>query len=527
MERQVKGAADSGHANGRGGQCLGAALLAGALAVLAACAPAGARAEHPAPEAATGFAWLNRVTYGPDSATLARYRALGQARFAGEQLTPPPAVLPAEVGRQLAAMPSLVRPAAETRAYLRDREQRIAALGTDEERRQARKVLRQEGQQAAADAKSLLVWRALYAPDQLNEQLVWFWLNHFSVHEAKGHVGFWLADYQERAIRAHALGHFADLVLATAVHPAMLTYLDNAQNGLGHINENYARELLELHTLGVNGGYTQADVEALAHVLTGFGLRAAAPARVPARLTAYYRADGAFEFNPVRHDFAPKVLLGRRIEPAGYDELAVAVDQLVRQQACADFIAGKLATYFVADRPPPRLVERLSLTFRNTNGDIRAVMRALLDSPEFAASLGHKYKDPMHFVVGAVRLAYDGNVVTSVRPLVALLGNLDQGLYGRQTPDGYPLDGAAYTSSGQVAKRIDVARRFGSGERALFADAAGPARDGPAFAQLSNRLYFEAIDPGLTAQTRAVLAKAQSPQEWNALLLAAPELNYR
>ena len=261
-------------------------------------------------------------------------------------------------------------------------------------------------------------------------------------------------------------------------------------------------------------------------MLTGFGLRGANAARVPPRLAGYYRADGAFEFNPARHDFTPKVLLGRRIEPAGYDELGVAVAHIVRQKACADFIADGLARYFVADEPPPALVARLSSTFQTTDGDIRAVMRTLLDSPEFAASLGHKYKDPMHFVVGAVRLAYDGSVVTNVRPLVSLLGQLDQGLYGRQTPDGYPLDGAAYTSSGQMAKRIDAARTFGSGDRTLFATA-GTSGDGPAFAQLSNRLYFEAVEPGLSAQTKAVLARAQSPQEWNALLLASPEMNYR
>jgi uncharacterized protein (DUF1800 family) len=509
---------------------IGAALAAALVAFAAACAPVGARADHPAPVGPSDLAWLGRLTYGPDSATLAHWRALGRARFVGEQLTPPPPVLPVAVEREIAALPHLSRPAADTAEYLHGRERQIAALTADGDRQQARRALRQEGLEDAAAAKSVLLWRALYAPDQLNEQLVWFWLNHFSVHEAKGHVAFWLADYQERAIRQHALGRFADLVLAAATHPAMLTYLDNAQNALGHVNENYARELLELHTLGVNGGYTQADVEALARVLTGFGLREAGPARVPPRLVGYYRAEGGFEFNPARHDFTPKVLLGRRIEPAGYEELVVAVNHIVRQKACADFIAGRLATYFVGDAPPPALVARLSRTFSDSGGDIRTVMRALVDSPEFEASLGQKYKDPMHFVVGAVRLAYDGEVVTNVRPLIGLLGSLDQGLYGRQTPDGYPLDGAAYASSGQLAKRVDAARSFGRGDRALFAGAgarAGAGATGPAFAQLSNRLYFEAIEPGLSAQTKGVLARAPSPQEWNALLISAPELNYR
>src|SRR5208337_3046000 len=167
-------------------------------------------------------------------------------------------------------------------------------------------------------------------------------------------------------IRPHAFGHFRELVLATLEHPAMLQYLDNSQNGVGHINENYARELMELHTLGVGSGYTQDDVQQLARVLTGVGINAGDPPRLRPELQRWYRRDGAFQFNPARHDFAPKTLLGHALQAQGFAEVEEAVALIVRQPACAHFISRKLATYFVADDPPPQLVERMAQTFSRT-----------------------------------------------------------------------------------------------------------------------------------------------------------------
>ena len=180
---------------------------------------------------------------------------------------------------------------------------------------------------------------------------------------AKANLRWLVGDYADRAIRPHALGQFRDLVLATLEHPAMLQYLDNNQNAAGHVNENYARELMELHTLGVDGGYTQQDVQQLARMLTGVGINAGDPPKLKPEWQDLYRRDGAFEFNPARHDFGTKVLLGRTIQGRGFAEVEEAVALIVRQPACAHFISRELAIYFVADDPPPALVERMAQTF--------------------------------------------------------------------------------------------------------------------------------------------------------------------
>ena len=520
---------DSARRRSLAGRVLSGLLLAAlGTELLAACA--GAPVQPVAPSgslAAADVRWLNRITYSVDTPTLERFVRLGRARFLEQQLNPGAEVLPAPVSAQIVSYASLARAPGEVLASVRREHERINALAGDDQKQAARQALRQAGAAAATEAKSRLLLRALYSPNQLNEQLVWFWLNHFSVHEPKGSIAPLLGDYEERAIRPHALGHFRDLVIATATHPAMLEYLDNQQNAVRHVNENYARELMELHTLGVNGGYTQADVQELARVLTGFGVEGALPPRLPRNLEHYYRHGGGFEFNPARHDFGRKQLLGHVIDGTGYDELAQAVDVLVRQSACAHFVSRRLAEYFVADEPPPALVERAARTFQKTDGDIRAVLRTLLDSPEFEASLGTKYKDPVHYVVAALRISYDGHAISNLKPAISALQSLDEGLYARATPDGYPLDQAAWTSSGQIAKRLDIARALGNGNPALFQRRDGDTSAGPAFAQLSNRLYFSAIEPGLSQQTRQTLAQARSPQEWNALLLASPELNFR
>src|SRR6202044_3845302 len=152
--------------------------------------------------------------------------------------------------------------------------------------------------------------RAVYSPSQLQEQMIWFWLNHFSVYQHKADLRWLVADYSERAIRPHALGHFRDLVMATLEHPAMLQYLDNAQNAAGHINENYARELMELHTLGVDAGYSQHDVQELARVLTGVGIARPDAPGPQTRRQKLLIGDGLFAFYPGRHDFGDKTLLG-------------------------------------------------------------------------------------------------------------------------------------------------------------------------------------------------------------------------
>jgi uncharacterized protein (DUF1800 family) len=300
-------------------------------------------------------------------------------------------------------------------------------------------------------------------------------------------------------------------------------YLDNARNAAKKHNENYARELMELHTLGVNAGYTQNDVQEMVRILTGVGvaLNPRTPRLRPDQQGLYIRHDG-FEFNPARHDFGDKVLLGHTIRGSGFDEVRQAVDLLVAQPACAHFISQEMATYFVADNLPASLVDAMAQTFQRTHGDIRSVLRTMFDAPEFAASLGRKFKDPMHYLVSSLRLAYDGRELPDPRRLVVWLNSQGEGEFGHPTPDGYPLVASAWDSSGQMSARFELARVIGAGDVHLFDGVAMPT-----VPQLSGPLFTQAIKPWLSESTLAALGQAQSPLEWNTYLLAAPESNYR
>jgi uncharacterized protein (DUF1800 family) len=503
-----------------------------ALAIAACAAPASRTSAPPAgaqlaPLSRADAVWLERVSFGLDSGTVSDYRRLGRERYLDEQLQPTTSeILPAPIATQVHALESSRLEAAPILQNLQQRRKAADAMADGADKDQARKALNDDGNRLAYQAVRLELLRAVYSPAQLREQMVWFWLNHFSVYQYKGDLRWLVADYEERAIRPHALGHFRDLVLATLEHPAMLQYLDNSQNAVGHINENYARELMELHTLGVNGGYTQQDVQQLARVLTGAGINVGAVPHLKPEWQKLYLRRAAFEFNPARHDFAPKVLLGQNIAGQGFAEIEQAVTLIVRQKACARFIARELATYYVGDAPPPHLIEIMAQTFQKTDGDIAATLRTLFLSEEFAAPHGGKFKDPMRYVLSAVRVAYDGRTISNARPLLDWLNALGEAPFNRQTPDGYPLTAANWESPGQMSRRFEIARAIGTGNVHLFDAEDGGAATATGFPQLSNRLYFEAIEPFLAANTRAALAKAGSPQEWNTFLLASPEMNY-
>jgi uncharacterized protein (DUF1800 family) len=504
-----------------------APLLAGvAAALLAGCTPEAVR--RPALAAAVGTPWLERLTYGLNATTLAEYRRLGQAAYVDAQLDDRPAPLPGAVQSQIQALEISHADPARLLEDVAAENKRINALADGADKDQARKVLNERGNRLAYEAARRHLLRAIYSPAQLREQMAWFWLNHFSVHQYKANLRWLVADYEEHAIRPHVFGRFRDLVMATLTHPAMLQYLDNAQNAAGHLNENYARELMELHTVGVDGGYTQQDVQALARVLTGVGINAGGPEpKLKPEWQRLYRHNGAFEFNPARHDFSSKRLLGATIEGRGFGEVEQAVDLLVRQPACARFVSRRIALYFVSDDPPPQLVERMAQTFQATGGDIAAVMRTMLNSPQFAASLGTKLKDPMHYVVSALRLAYDGRTIVNAHPIVNWLNALGEPLYGRQTPDGYPLTEAGWASSGQISRRFEIARAIANGGGGLFEPEDGSNGAGGGFPQLASRVYFDAFEPRLSQTTLGALERATSQVEWNTFLLASPEFNYR
>jgi uncharacterized protein (DUF1800 family) len=482
----------------------------------------------------TDVRWLDRVTFGINTPTVARYKQLGREKFLDEQLQASP-VDPRALAAEIVAIPMMQEAAADRINANRAEQQRINTIANDDEKQKARNALNQAGNEVVYETMKRHLTRDFESPWQLREQMTWFWMNHFSVFQGKANIRWTLGEYEE-TVRAHALGPFSDLVTATVMSPAMLEYLDNSQSAVGKINENYARELMELHTLGVSGGpsgshYTQTDVQELARVLTGVGVNfnGTEPKLPPAR-QHFYIHNGLFEFNPARHDFNNKTVLGVSINGGdGIDEVKRTVDLLCRQPATAHFISAKLATYFVADQPPPRLVERMTATFQKTNGSIAAVLREMFLDKEFLAALNaqaptlEKFKDPLDFVVSSLRVAYEGKTITNYHAVTGWLQQLGEPLYGRVTPDGYALTEAAWTSSGQMVRRFEIARAIGSGSAGLFNGEDNKPGPAVAFPMLTTRLFYDAIEPTLGEKTRNALSRTTSQQEWNTVLLASPE----
>lgn len=473
-------------------------------------------------------ALIDRLTWGQTSQALADIKRLDPDRWLKSQLRPAtPLQLPPQAQAQIDALRISREPMAEI-AVAMDAENKAASKLTDPAARQAAQQAYQKGmadlkQQAAA--RSLL--RDLYSPNQLQEQMAWFWMNHFNVQADKRDIRAMIGDYEDQAIRPHALGKFRDLLKAADLHPAMLRYLDNDQNAVGRINENYAREILELHTMGVGSGYSQKDVEEMARVLTGVGVSLSPDApKLKAEQQAFYVRRGLMEFNPARHDFGDKVLLGRRIGGTGLSEFEQTLDALARHPATARHVSRKLAMYFM-DEAPPAVVDRMAARFLRSDGDIAEVLSVLFKSSAFKASLGKKLKDPMHYAVSAVRLAYDGRTIANTAPLQGWISRLGQGLYSRDTPDGYPLEDTAWSGPGQLTTMFEVARQIGANSAGLFKPSAPGAEDQPAFPQLQNALFYATLEKRLSPQTRSALAQARSPAEWNTLFLSSPEFLHR
>ncbi len=333
----------------------------------------------------------------------------------------------------------------------------------------------------SGDLKEAKVFRAVYSGKQLEEVLTDFWLNHFNVYENKTVIPLdnayraLLADYENKAIRPHVLGRFRDLVLAVARHPAMLYYLDNWESTADDsetrmkvgpfappmnlnqmmmgsapppvsrtphgLNENFGRELMELHTLGVGGGYTQQDVIELARSLTGW--------------TVHRAEDPVFAYVDFMHDKGEKTILGHKI-PAGGGENdgTQAIDILVRHPSTAHFISRQLAQRFVSDDPPAALVERMAAVFLKTDGDLRAVMQSMIASPEFNSegAWQAKVKSPFELIVSALRAT--GAEVTDTFTAVQKVADLGEPLYGKVEPNGYPLTGDGWLGTSDLLGRI-------------------------------------------------------------------------
>jgi uncharacterized protein (DUF1800 family) len=306
--------------------------------------------------------------------------------------------------------------------------------------------------------------RAAYSERQLEEVMTNFWSNHFNIYLRKnGEMPWYLADYERNVIRPHAMGKFEDLLVAVAHSPAMLIYLDNQQSIGPHsvaamragtnprqkksspgLNENYAREVMELHTLGVNGGYTQQDVTEVAKVLTGWG-------------TESKQEGYGFEFNSRRHEPGDKVVLGRTIQENGEAEGMEVLHILATSPATARFLSTKLAMEFVSDAPPKPLIDRMTKTYLKSHGDIREVLSTMLHSREFWSRNAYraKLKTPLEFVVSSLR-ATDADVENATA-LAAALDRLGMPLYGVQQPNGYSLKADPWLGAEALLARMNFA----------------------------------------------------------------------
>ncbi len=511
------------------------ALLATALATpwwLAACAtangPAGPAQAAAAFDSAAAYRLANRVSWGATDAEFDRVQRLGAGRYVSEQMHAAAGPLPAAAQEQIDAL--RIQQSTPLALWTEIDAARKAgeALPDEAGRKAAQDAFQQALNKLAREAATRDLLRALYSPNQLQEQLQWFWFNHFNVHQYKSNIRVLLGDYGEQAIRPHAMGRFRDLLGAVTRHPAMLRYLDNEQNAVGRINENHARELLELHTLGVDGGYTQHDVQELARVLTGHGVNFGDKTPGMSReLAGQYRRQGIYEFNPARHDYGDKTLLGQIVRGRGAAELDEVLDRLASHPATARFVCRKLARQLLSDEPPPAAVGAMTAAWARSGGRIAEVLGALLRSSEFTAPAQVKFKDPVHYVVSAVRACYGERVVLNTAPMQGWLNRMGQGLYNRQTPDGYPADAAAWTGSGQMAVRLDIARTLANGSAGLFkSDDATAPREQPGFPQLMRPLYWQVVRPRLAAATRQALDSAATPQDWNMLYLSSPEFMF-
>jgi len=481
-----------------------------------------------APAAEKLYPVVNRISWGACTDTLEQFSQQGWSNALTSQLHPAAQMLPVAVQKQIDAMTISSTPLPELVQRLEQQRKDADDIKIDEAKKAAQQAYQQELNRLLREASARHLLRALYSPNQVQEQMTWFWLNHFNVYHGKGNLRAMVGDYEENALRPHALGNFRDLLGAVATHPAMLRYLDNEQNAVGHLNENFSRELMELHTLGLDGGYAQQDVRELARVLSGLGVNMATTNPTQKKdVQSYYVRRGLFEFNPARHDFGEKVLLGQPVRSRGLGELDEALDRLAQHPATAHYLSRKLVLFWLTDTPSDALVERMAQRYLQSRGDIAATLAVLFNDPEFVFAHRQKLKDPMRYVVSAVRLAYDQKQVLNVGPILNWLNRMGEPLYGRVTPDGYSLLSSAWDSPGQMATRFEVAKAIGSGSAGLFKTEGPPPQERAAFPQLANALYFQSIAKTLTPATIQALDKANSPQEWNTFLLSSPEMMQR
>jgi len=472
---------------------------------------------------------LNRLGFGPTPADAAAIAALGPKawldRFLTDQLQPTSLPMPQPLSERLQAMDTLSLGQGALYARFREAQKlnrEAKAAGKKDEDKARRELVRPIVQQAGAQR----ILRGLASPAQLQEVLVDFWFNHFNVFAGKGPVSVWVNSYEREAIRPFVLGNFREMLGATAKHPAMLFYLDNYQSVAPGwepprrrrfapanpkqptgLNENYARELMELHTLGVDGGYTQQDVTQLARMLTGWTLDLRDGS-----------GDRLFRFEADRHDRGTKQWLGRTFGNGGQSEGERALDLLATHPATARHLGFQLAQAFVADEPPPALVKRLADRFLATQGNLLEVTRTLIQSDEFWSreAFQSKFKTPYQYLLSSLRAI---NAVEALPPDVQpLLGSLSQAgmpLYGAQTPDGYKNTAAAWANPEALAQRIQFAQTIND-----------RLQRRPLLGERAPQDLINTLGPILSEGTRKSIG-AEAPTAQVALLLGSPDFMRR
>ena len=490
---------------------------------------------------------LNRLAFGARPGDAERVRAMGVDRWIDFQRSPEK-IDDRATEQFVAGFPVLTKTPSELLAeypqpqqLIREKKQEMARNGavvvprdgaggklagldlTPADSVRIREAGRQSRQLLTA-LQTTKVARAVMSDRQLEEVMVDFWENHFTVFAGKGPERYFLAQYERESIRPHALGKFRDLLGAVAKSPAMLYYLDNwestveadrpalavrrrmaaARNrafGPGGadsakkprprgLNENYGRELMELHTLGVDGGYTQADVVNAARAFTGWSVEKP-------------RESGAFVFRPAMHDAGEKIFLGHRLAPnRGIEDGEQVLDIVATHPATARFIATKLVRRFVSDSAPPALVDRVAATFTRSDGDIRECLRTIFTSPEFFSRAAYKakVKSPFELVVSALRTV--GAQPDSTPRTAQLIAKLGEPLYGHLAPNGYPERGDAWINTGAILARINFGLLVASGR----VPGASPAEwtDGRALAALPHDAQVDGV-------VRAILGGEASP----------------
>jgi uncharacterized protein (DUF1800 family) len=446
---------------------------------------------------------LNRLTFGPRLSEQVRIAEIGVEAWIEEQLAPGQ-LDDRPVAWRLRRFETLDLHAYELAELGNKLFDNVDRLGVPAELRQA----------------TLL--RQVYSRRQLYEVMVEFWSDHFHISVEKGDCWFLKTVDDRVVIRAHALGQFRDLLWASAHSPAMLVYLDNQANVAGAPNENYARELLELHTLGVDGGYTQADVMDLARAFTGWTVK-----------QRFWR--GQFTFDPDVHDAGPKHVLGLRLEPAGQREAERVLDLLSVHPGTARYVAFRLCRRLLADDPPAAVVERAAAAFTNTGGDIKAVLRAILLDGLAApgAQAAPKFKRPVNYLVSALRQL---NAATDAGPaLHEYLQRMGQPYFGWPTPDGYPDVAGPWT--GNLLPRWQFALALAQGEiKGTQVNWPAPGNWPTDPAHLADTISTRLLGDPLPAPERAALlselhaagaSEIELPAILAAGLLASPAFQWR